>query len=360
MIPQTQSPPSEEAAPPALAIRGGPGITICAISIRPPLVILFLVAAVLAVAVSADRAVGASLELWAPDYAGDAILDSGLPVDAAQCVGVGPVVHRHGSNLFAELACTTGGADSPQQLLAIKPETDTTFVQLDPGKPRPPGQVVTSTSPDGQTQPIVAINEHLHEIELLDDSLWKLADPRGILIGWRGDDKVTIQPGNFYNVVDVTRHELLPATFEGFTSGQSAPGVPERTAPGSPVTVALRVVRAEVAGNDAPGWAALHPADQAVVSKARFEACQAASRKAAGSRRVADVSENVTTSATQSVPPIGTAFVYDVELIVTYETHSKVPNGLTRLELYFVPYKDKRVEVLTAADYRAYKAGRCP
>jgi hypothetical protein len=54
-------------------------------------------------------------------------MNSGLPVDAATCVRVGPVVHRNGSSLFAELACTTGGTDSPEQLLAIKPETDTTF-----------------------------------------------------------------------------------------------------------------------------------------------------------------------------------------------------------------------------------------
>jgi hypothetical protein len=139
-------------------------------------------------------------------------------------------------------------------------------MQLDPTKPRRPREVVTSTSPDGETHPIVAINQHLHEIELLDDSVWKLTDPGGVLIGWRGDDKVTIQPGSFY----------------------------------------------------------------------------------------------ITTSATESVPPIGTVFVYDVELIVTYATHSKVPNGLTQLDLYFVPYKGRWVEVLTASDYRAYKAGRCP
>ncbi len=316
--------------------------------------------AILAAAMLAAGAVAAGPEHWTADYAGDAIMNSGLPVDAATCVGVGPVVRRNGSSLFAELACTTGGTDSPQQLLAIEPETDTTFVRLDPAKRRPPGAVVTSTSPNGQTHPIVAINQHLHEIELLDDSLWKLTDPKGVLIGWRGDDQVTIQPGDFYNVVDVTRHELLPATFEGFTSGQSAPGVPEPTAPGSPVTVALHVVRSEVAGNYAAGWEALDEADQAVVSKARFEACQAVSRKAAGNLHVTDVSENITTSATQAVPLIGTTFVYDVELIVTYSTHSKLPNGLTQLDLYFVPRKGKWVQVLTPSDYRAYKAGRCP
>ncbi len=309
----------------------------------------------------AGDAAGAGPELWPADYAGDAILNS-LPVDSAMCIGVGPVVHQHGSSLFSEFVCATGGLDSPQQLLAIEPETDTTFVQLDPAKKRPPGTVVTSTSPDGQTQPIVAVNQHLHEIELLDDSIWKLTDPKGVLIGWRGDDQVTIQPGSFYNVVDVTRHQLLPGTFEGFTSGQSAPGVPEPTAPGSPVTVALRVVKAQLAGNYSVGWEALHPADQALVSEARFDACQAASRKAAGNVKVTEVTENSTTSATQAVPPIGTAFVYDIRIDVTYAkgSSSGLPNGLTELDLFFIPYKGRWVQVLAANDYNAYKAGRCP
>ena len=173
---------------------------------------------ILVSAALAAGAAGAGRQLWPTDYADEAIVDS-LPVDSATCTGVGPVVLRHGSSLFAEFASVTGGLDSPQELLAIRPSTDTAFVRLDPRQKRPLGTVVRSTSPDGQTQPILAINRNRHELELLDNSIWKLTDPKGVLIGWRGDDRVTIQPGTFYNVVDVTRHELLAATFEGFASG---------------------------------------------------------------------------------------------------------------------------------------------
>ena len=148
----------------------------------------------------AGGASGAGPELWPADYAGEAILNS-LPVDSAMCLGVGPVVHQHGSNLFAEFVCTTGGLDSPQELLAIKPGTDTTFVQLDPAKAsaRDRCRVDLARRPDAADrgrQPAPPRDRTARRLDL------EAHRSERVLIGWRGDDQVTIQPGNFYNVVD--------------------------------------------------------------------------------------------------------------------------------------------------------------
>jgi hypothetical protein len=150
--------------------------------------------------------VAAQREAWTVEYAGQAIVNQTGEADA-QCEPVGPAL---APSRYGEFVCAVVDGSGQQFALAMQPLTDTTYKELNPGKPRPAGR--TSATP-GWTTRIIAINPQTKEIELVDEGDWKLS---GDLSGWKVGDRATIEPGHFYSVADLTNKQSLTGVFQGF------------------------------------------------------------------------------------------------------------------------------------------------
>jgi hypothetical protein len=153
---------------------------------------------------------------WSLDLAEIAVQDT--YATGAQCVPVGLQSFKGKTASYREFACAVFEADGSQRIIAIAPASATKldYTTLDPGRPRPPGTAATAATALHYEEQIIIIDRAGVTIELEDESLWKLRDPAHLLSTWRLGDSVTIQPGAFYSVVDLTRHEGLEASFVGF------------------------------------------------------------------------------------------------------------------------------------------------
>jgi hypothetical protein len=176
--------------------------------------VLALLAA-LPAALPARGAPGAPVT-WSLNLAEIAVQDT--YATGAQCVPVGPQSFKGKTASYREFACAVFEADGSQRIIAIAPASATKldYATLDPGRPRPPGTAATTATALHYDEQIIIIDRAGVTIELEDESLWKLRDPAHLLSTWRLGDSVTIQPGAFYSVVDLTRHEGLEASFVGF------------------------------------------------------------------------------------------------------------------------------------------------
>src|SRR5262245_57432858 len=164
----------------------------------------------LGVALAAVVACGASAaapQAWTVDYAGQVVLQTEGSVGAI-CEPVGPVLIRSSNPRYGEFICEVDTAGGPRYPLGIQPTSNTTYRPLAPGKPRPAGTTHTGGSPRWSKR-IIAINQAKHEIELEDEGGWKLSGNAGLLAGWRNGDRITIDPGGFYKVVNLTREQSL-------------------------------------------------------------------------------------------------------------------------------------------------------
>src|SRR5262249_18372480 len=147
------------------------------------------------------------------ELAGDNVLQNEGAVGAF-CDPVGPVVVRSSPNArFGEFVCEVDAAGGQRYPLGIQPTSNTTYRALDPGKARPAGTTRTRGSARW-TKRIIAINLAKHELELEDEAGWKVSGTG--LAGWRNGDRVTIDPGDFYKVVNLTRKQSLTGAFLGF------------------------------------------------------------------------------------------------------------------------------------------------
>src|SRR5262249_17927184 len=156
---------------------------------------------------------GATPVAWTPDYAGQVLLDA-EGAAGVLCEPVGPVLARTGQPRYGEFVCEVDTAGGPRHSIAIQPRSGTTFVILDPHKPRPAGSIHSAKA--RWSNRIIAINPTRHELELEDEGGWRLSGQTALLGGWHDGDRVTIDPGKFYKVVNLTRGQSLTGTFVGF------------------------------------------------------------------------------------------------------------------------------------------------
>lgn len=101
-------------------------------------------------------------------------------------------------------------------------------------------------------------------------------------------------------------------------------------------------------GQSGPLWDSLHPADQTVVNRARYMACQ--SNEGFGLRKVKVIQTYADTVDIAGKATPSTA----VSLRVTAD------DGVTTATMHAVKLNSKWRWILSPADYAAYKRGQCP
>lgn len=101
-------------------------------------------------------------------------------------------------------------------------------------------------------------------------------------------------------------------------------------------------------GQSGPLWDELHPADQAVVTRARYMACQSNSGFDLTKFKVLQTYPDTIEVAGKTTPSTA------VSVRVTSE------DGITTATMHAVPVKGAWRWVLSQADYATYKQGRCP
>jgi hypothetical protein len=257
---------------------------------------------------------------------------------------------------YGEFVCEVDGADGTNSTLALKPKTATEFTILDPHKPRPAG---TTTGKPGWITRIIGISREKREIELQDEADWKLA---GVPATWRTGDRVTVEPGSFYSVVNVTRGESRTGSFIGF--GSFVPGAGSNAAEPSaaPGPVAAKIVQEGLTGHYSAEWDALHPAFKAIVDRARFAACEHQGSKLLGKLKIKSVEPEPGPPVGKGTVPIvgATRYLALVTVSITYTPAGRAQDQLARLQIPLIPFDGKWVRALGQADVDAYKAGRCP
>jgi hypothetical protein len=126
----------------------------------------------------------------------------------------------------------------------------------------------------------------------------------------------------------------------------------------SPAQRAVTVAKASLKGEHAVRYAALHPKYQAVVSKARFVACERKSASALGTVKIVGVDAEGTSVYRTKVPALGTQDVNDVTLAITFKQGGQT--RIAEVDSLWVAYKGGWVQIYTPDEYNAYKAGKCP
>ena len=101
-------------------------------------------------------------------------------------------------------------------------------------------------------------------------------------------------------------------------------------------------------GQSGPLWDALHPADQAVVTRARYMACQSNSGFDLRKFKVLQTYSEPIAIAGTTMPSTA------VSVRVTAD------DGITTATMHAVQVKGTWRWVLSQRDYSAYKQGRCP
>src|SRR5262249_3196929 len=228
---------------------------------------------------------------WTRDYAADQARDRAAALGVL-CDPIGPVLVDSPDPRYGEFVCQVDEAGGASSILALKPKTATEFTILDPRKPRPPG---TATGKPGLISRIIGINRRKHAIELEDEAGWKLAD---VPTSWRTGDRVTVEQGSFYTVVDLSRGQSETGSFIGF--GSLVPGAGRSAAEPSsaPGPVAAKIVHEGLTGDYSAEWDALHPAFKAIVSRTRFAACERQGSKLLGKLTIKSVEA-------EPGPPVG-------------------------------------------------------
>jgi hypothetical protein len=132
------------------------------------------------------------------------------------------------------------------------------------------------------------------------------------------------------------------------------------TAALSPAQRAVQVATASLHGRHGVRWGALHPAYQAVVSRARFIACERKNAAALGQIEVVGVQAEGTSVYHTAMPALGKVDVNDVTLAITFRPGTGKQEQIAEVESLWVSYKGRWVHLYSPDEYRAYKAGKCP
>jgi hypothetical protein len=128
----------------------------------------------------------------------------------------------------------------------------------------------------------------------------------------------------------------------------------------SPAQRAVQVAKLSLKGNHGQRWDALHPKYKAVVSKARFVACERKAAAGLGKIKVIGVQAEGTSVYHVTLPLLGAVDVNDVTLAITFRRPADKANQLAEVESFWVANRGRWVHVYTPDEYKAYKAGKCP
>jgi hypothetical protein len=101
-------------------------------------------------------------------------------------------------------------------------------------------------------------------------------------------------------------------------------------------------------GQSGPLWDTLHPADQIIVSRARYMACQSSSGFDLQKIKILQTYADTVGIAGKATPSTA------VSLRVTAD------DGITTATMHAVTLNGKWRWILSPADYAAYKQGKCP
>ena len=128
----------------------------------------------------------------------------------------------------------------------------------------------------------------------------------------------------------------------------------------SPAQRAVQVAKASLKGQHGVRWEALHPKYQAVVSKARFVACERKNAAALGQLSIVGVQAEGTSVFHEAMPALGTVDVNAVTLAITFRQGVQKQDRIAEVESLWVTYKGRWVQLYSPDEYNAYKAGKCP
>ena len=101
-------------------------------------------------------------------------------------------------------------------------------------------------------------------------------------------------------------------------------------------------------------------AGKAVVSKARFVACERQASAGLGKIKVIGVQAEGTSVYHVKLPLLGTVDVNDVTLAITFRRGTSKTDQIAEVESLWVANHGRWVHVYTPDEYNAYKAGKCP
>ncbi len=138
----------------------------------------------------------------------------------------------------------------------------------------------------------------------------------------------------------------------------AAPGAAWAAA--SPAQIAVRVATLSLAGKQGAQWDSLHPKYKAVVTRARFVACERKAAAAIGKIKVLDVSAEGTQVVNAKLPLLGTVDVNDVTLAVTYRKGAQTSSQIAEVDSLWVAHRGHWVRIYSPSEYALYKAGKCP
>jgi hypothetical protein len=128
----------------------------------------------------------------------------------------------------------------------------------------------------------------------------------------------------------------------------------------SPAQLAVSVAKSSFRGNQGSQWDALHPRYKAVVSRARFVACERKAAAAVGKITVVNVAALGTQVITAKLPLLGKVDVNDVTLAVTFRRAGSRNALIAQIDSLWVAHKGRWVRIYAPTEYAAYRAGRCP
>jgi hypothetical protein len=128
----------------------------------------------------------------------------------------------------------------------------------------------------------------------------------------------------------------------------------------SPAQLAVNTAKSSFSGNQGSQWDTLHPGYKAVVSRARFVACERQAAAAVGKITIVGISAEGTRVFRTKLPLLGTVNVNAVTVAVTYRRGGSKSAQIAEIDSLWVAHKGRWVRIYTPADYAAYKAGNCP
>ena len=131
---------------------------------------------------------------------------------------MGPHAYIGGAAVYREFACAVFRGVASEYLVAIQPASATQldFVTLHPSQRRRAGTGQAAPANEDFAERIIIVDRANRTIELQDQSVWRVQDPRGLFATWQDGDRITVQPGNFYGIVDLTRRQTLNGSFLGY------------------------------------------------------------------------------------------------------------------------------------------------
>ena len=101
------------------------------------------------------------------------------------------------------------------------------------------------------------------------------------------------------------------------------------------------IVKASLSGKHEVRWAALHPKDQALTTRAHFVACERKNAAALRQVNVGSVQAEGTSVYHVNVPEIGTVDVNNVTLAITFRKGTSTQTQIAEVDSLWVAYRGR-------------------